>query len=37
MEEKTRIEKWGCLELSFDGRKDGNPFKDYSIQGRFIE
>lgn len=30
------VEKWGVLELSFNGKADGNPFKDYEISGRFV-
>ena len=34
---KTDItaERWGCLELAFEGRTSGNPFTDYSIRGTF--
>lgn len=27
-----QIEKWGMLELSFQGKKDGNPYVDYQIK-----
>lgn len=30
-----KIEKWEILELSFEGKKDGNPFTDYEIKGIF--
>ena len=29
------VERWGCLELSFPGKKDGNPFTDDTIRGIF--
>lgn len=29
------VERWGCLELSFPGRQDGNPFTDYGMRGVF--
>ena len=29
------VERWGCLELSFPGKMDGNPFADYTIRGMF--
>ena len=29
------VEKWGCLELAFPGRQDGNPFTDHTIRGCF--
>lgn len=29
------VERWGCLELAFPGRQDGNPFTDYTIRGHF--
>ncbi len=35
MEKKLAVERWGCLELSFPGHADGNPFTDYRIQGTF--
>ena len=31
----VQIEQWGVLELKFSGRKDGNPFTDYTIQAVF--
>ena len=34
MENKT-VERWGCFELSFPGKRDGNPFTDYTIHGQF--
>ena len=30
-----QIEKWGMLELSFQGKKDGNPYVDYQIKAMF--
>ena len=33
--ENIRVERWGCLELSFPGRTDGNPFTDHTIRGTF--
>ena len=30
------VERWECLELSYPGRTDGNPFTDYSIRGTFF-
>ena len=30
-----QIEKWGMLELSFRGKKDGNPYVDYQIKAMF--
>ena len=32
---KVSVEKWDCLELAFEGKKDGNPFTDYTIRGAF--
>ena len=32
---RETVERWGCLELSFAGKSDGNPFTDYTIRGRF--
>ena len=32
---KAAVERWGCLELSFSGKQDGNPFTDYTIRGIF--
>lgn len=29
------VEQWGVLELSFEGKKDGNPFMDYEIYAQF--
>ncbi len=29
------MERWGMLELAFDGNTDGNPFTDYDIYGVF--
>ena len=25
------VEQWGILEISLEGRSDGNPFTDYSV------
>lgn len=33
--EKNRIERWDCLELSFQGKSFQNPFSDASIMGTF--
>lgn len=30
------VEKWGVYEIACEGRKDGNPYNDYSIIGTFI-
>lgn len=30
-----KVKKWGVLELAFEGRTEGNPFTDYTIQGVF--
>ena len=35
MEKKLQVERWGCLELSFRGKTEGNPFTDYTIRGTF--
>ena len=29
------VEQWGILEISLEGRSDGNPFTDYSVTGDF--
>jgi hypothetical protein len=29
------VEKWGCFEVSVQGRTEGNPFRDYTIMGCF--
>ena len=33
--EQLTVERWGMLELSLPGKKEGNPFTDYEIRGRF--
>ncbi len=35
-EYKEAAEKWGCFEITVQGRKEGNPFSDYTIQGTFV-
>ena len=35
MADKKLTEQWSCLELSFQGQTQGNPFTDYTIQGVF--
>lgn len=30
-----QVERWSCLEVSVQGRTDGNPFTDYTIEGTF--
>lgn len=35
-EKKKTVERWGILELFFEGRADGNPFIDYTIEGIFV-
>lgn len=30
-----QVEKWGMLELEFEGKSDGNPFTDYEIHAEF--
>ena len=35
MENKLMVEQWGCLDLAFSGRQDGNPFTDFTIRGVF--
>ncbi len=30
-----KVEKWGMLELEFQGRTDGNPYTDYEIKAVF--
>ena len=35
MENARTVEQWGCLDLAFPGRQDGNPFTDYAIHGVF--
>ncbi|MCC8141651.1 MAG: DUF5605 domain-containing protein [Lachnospiraceae bacterium] len=35
MNGKKLVEKWCVFEVAFSGRKDGNPFVDYAIQGEF--
>ena len=32
-----RAEKWGMFELTFQGKKDGNPFTDYDIMAEFTQ
>ena len=32
---RNRVERWGLQEAVLAGRKDGNPFTDYSIYGEF--
>ncbi len=29
------VERWGMLEIALPGRREGNPFTDYSMQGVF--
>ena len=29
------VEKWGTFEAEMPGKKEGNPFTDYAIQGTF--
>lgn len=29
------VEKWGCFEISFPGKTEGNPFTDYEVIGEF--
>lgn len=31
----TTVEKWGLLELTFQGKSEGNPFVDYTISAVF--
>lgn len=31
----NKVEKWGVFELSLSGKRDGNPFVDYQIEGVF--
>lgn len=31
-----QVERWGLFEVRLSGRTEGNPFKDYEIQGLFI-
>src|SRR5947208_1595679 len=33
---KVAVEQWDCLELSFAGPTDGNPFVDVELLARFI-
>ncbi len=33
--EKQLVERWDCLELTFPGPVDGNPFTDYTLRGLF--
>ena len=33
--EHAVVERWGTFELSLPGKTAGNPFKDYTIRGRF--
>ena len=33
--ENNTVERWGCFELAFPGKRDGNPFTDYTIHGQF--
>ena len=35
MKNELSVERWGCLELSFPGPTDGNPFTDASVHGIF--
>lgn len=35
MEQMNSVERWGVLELVFEGKQDGNPFVDYEIRGVF--
>ena len=35
MKTHQTVERWGCLELSFEGETRGNPFTDYTIEGTF--
>jgi len=30
-----QVEKWGVFEIALNGRSDGNPSTDYSIEGTF--
>lgn len=32
---EKQVEKWGMLEISLEGKTEGNPFTDYGIQGTF--
>ena len=29
------VERWGCLDLAFPGKTEGNPFTDYTVRGVF--
>ena len=33
--ENANVERWGVMEITLPGKTEGNPFTDYSIQGRF--
>ena len=33
--ENAIVERWGVMEITLPGKTEGNPFTDYSIQGRF--
>ena len=35
MENMLTVERWGCFEFTASGRKDGNPFTDWTIRGLF--
>ncbi|NCC64643.1 MAG: DUF5060 domain-containing protein, partial [Spirochaetia bacterium] len=32
---EKQVERWSCLEISVQGRTEGNPFTDYIIEGTF--
>ena len=35
MQYPASVEKWGLFEVACEGFQNGNPFTDYTIQGRF--